>query len=130
MENDMARKRYLRFILVFGLLLVPAAVFAQAGSTGAVAGVAKDSTGAVLPGVTVEVSSPALIEKTRATVTNADGQYQILSLPPGVYSVTFTLPGFRTIKRDGIELVGGFTATVNGDLTVGSVAETITVSGQ
>src|SRR5262249_13311599 len=63
-------------------------------------------------------------------VTGADGQYQILSLPPGVYGVTFTLTGFNTVRRQGIELVAGFTATVNGDLAVGSVAETITVSGQ
>src|SRR5713101_7504575 len=105
----MSRARHVRFIVGLGLLLMPAAVFAQAGSTGAIAGVVKDTTGAVLPGVTAEVSSPALIEKARVAVTNADGQYLIVSLPPGVYSVTFTLTGFNTVKQEGIQLVGGFT---------------------
>lgn len=99
-------------------------------STGSIAGTVKDSTGAVLPGVTVEASSPALIEKVRSVVTDATGQYKIVELLPGAYAVTFTLPGFNTMKREGIQLTTGFTATVNADLAVGQVAETITVSGQ
>ena len=82
-----------------------------------------------MPGVTVEASSPALIEKTRTAVTDGHGQYTIIDLRPGTYTVTFTLAGFNTVKRDGIELTGDFTATVNADLKVGGLEETITVSG-
>src|SRR5262249_29154129 len=106
----------------------PSAVSAQTGSS-AIAGVVKDATGAVLPGVTVEAASPALIEKVRSAVTDDRGDYKIVDLRPGTYSVTFTLTGFSTVKREGIELVSGFTATVNGDMKVGSVSETITVTG-
>ena len=90
----------------------------------------KDSSGAVLPGVTVEAASPALIEKVRTVVTNDQGLYRVVDLRPGVYSVTFTLPGFNTFKRDGIELETAFTAAVNADMRVGGVEETVTVSGQ
>jgi hypothetical protein len=76
-----------------------------------IAGVAKDSSGAILPGVTVEAASPALIEKVRSVITDGSGQFKIVDLRPGTYSVTFTLPGFNTFKRDGIELAGSFTAT-------------------
>ena len=107
------------------LVLVPAAAFAQAS----IAGVAKDASGAVLPGVTVEAASPALIEKVRSVITDGTGQYKIVDLRPGTYSVTFTLTGFTTFKREGIELQGDFTATVDADLRVGAVAETVTVSG-
>ncbi|HZT77639.1 MAG TPA: carboxypeptidase regulatory-like domain-containing protein [Vicinamibacterales bacterium] len=89
----------------------------------------KDTTGAVLPGVTVEVASPALIEQVRTATTDAQGQYKILDLRPGTYSVTFALPGFATVKRSGIELPANFTAPVNGELRVGAVEETVTVSG-
>ena len=102
------------------------AVYAQASITG----VARDSSGAVLPGVTVEASSAALIEKVRSVTTDGTGQYRIVDLRPGVYSVTFSLSGFNTLKRDGIELEGSFVATVNADLRVGELTETITVSGQ
>ncbi len=87
-------------------------------------------SGAVLPGVTVEAASPALIEKVRTAVTDGQGLYRIVDLRPGAYTVTFTLPGFSTLKRDGLELTAGFTATVNADLKVGELAETITVSGE
>jgi hypothetical protein len=96
----------------------------------AIAGVVRDTSGAVLPGVTVEAASPALIEKTRTVTTDGDGRYNIVDLRPGVYTVTFSLEGFSTVKRDGIELPANFTATINGDLKVGSLEETITVSGQ
>ena len=84
----------------------------------------------MLPGVTVEAASPVLIEKVRSVVTDGTGQYRIVNLLPGTYSVTFTLPGFSTVKRDGIELTGTFVATVNGDLKVGALEETITVTGE
>ena len=116
------------------LILIPSIFLAsgaraQTGAAG-IAGVARDPSGAVLPGVTVEASSPALIEKVRSVVTDGEGQYKIVSLPPGTYSVTFALPGFNTFKRDGVELTANFTATVNGDLKVGALEETVTVSGQ
>ena len=94
-----------------------------------IAGVVKDDTGAVMPGVTVEARSPALIEKVRSAVSDGTGQYKITNLSPGLYTVTFTLPGFSTVLRDGIELSTDFTATVNAELKVGSLEETITVSG-
>ena len=89
------------------VVLMPAALFAQA----VIAGSVKDSSGAVLPGVTVEAASPALIEKVRTAVTDGTGQYRIEDLRPGTYTVTFTLQGFSTFKREGIELTGSFTAT-------------------
>lgn len=94
-----------------------------------IAGTVRDSTGGVLPGVTVEASSPSLIEKTRTAVSDGSGQYQMVSLPSGVYTVVFVLPGFNTIRRQGIELSENFTANVNADMRVGGVDETITVSG-
>jgi len=108
------------------VLLLPAAAYAQA----AITGVVKDASGAVLPGVTVEAASAVLIEKVRSVVTDDTGQYRIVDLRPGTYVVTFTLPGFSTVKREGIELSGDFVATVNGDLRVGNLEETITVTGE
>src|SRR6266542_6281150 len=108
------------------LLFMPAAASAQASLTGIV----KDTSGAVLPGVTVDAASPALIEKVRSVVTNGTGQYQIVNLVPGSYSLTFTLPGFNTVKREGIELSGSFTAKIDADLRVGALEETITVTGE
>jgi hypothetical protein len=107
-------------------VLVPSVVYAQAS----IAGVVKDASGGVLPGVTVEAASPALIEKVRSVVTDASGQYRIVDLRPGTYSVTFTLTGFSVVKREGIELSGSFTATINADLKVGGLEETITVTGE
>jgi hypothetical protein len=94
-----------------------------------IAGVVKDATGAVLPGVTVEASSDVLIEKTRSAVTDGQGQYRITALRPGAYVVTFTLTGFQTVKRENVDLPGEFTATVNAEMKIGAVAETIAVSG-
>jgi len=110
------------------LLVALAPTVALAQSTG-IAGVVKDTSGAVLPGVTVEASSPALIERVRTVTTDSQGQYKILDLRPGTYVVTFTLTGFSAVKRDGIELLAQFTATVNAEMRVGAVEETITVSG-
>src|SRR5262245_62129905 len=108
------------------LMLIPASAMSQ---TTGIAGVVRDSSGEVVPGVTVEASSPVLIERSRTATTDAQGLYQIVDLRPGVYTATFTLPGFTTVKREGIELTGSFTATVNAELRVGAVEETITVSG-
>jgi hypothetical protein len=108
------------------LVFVPAAAYAQAS----IAGVVRDTSGAVLPGVTVEAASPALIERVRSAVTDGSGQYKVVDLRPGTYTVTFTLPGFSTVKREGIELAGSFTASVNADLRVGALEETITVTGE
>ena len=104
----------------------PAAAYAQAS----IGGTVKDASGAVLPGVTVEASSPVLIEKVRSVVTDGTGQYKIIDLRPGSYTVTFTLTGFSVVKRDNIEVVGTGTSTVNADLTVGNVSETLTVTGE
>jgi len=108
------------------LVLAPASLWAQ----GAITGVIKDASGAVLPGVTVEAASPVLIEKVRSVVSDDTGQYRIVDLRTGTYTVTFTLPGFSTVKREGIELSGTFVATINADLKVGTLAETITVTGE
>src|SRR5688500_16182618 len=107
-------------------LLLPAAAFAQA----AISGEVRDASGGVLPGVTVEAASPALIEKVRSTVTNDTGQYRIENLRPGTYTVTFSLGGFSTVKRDGVELQGSFSATINLEMRVGEIAETLTVTGE
>ena len=112
--------------ILVGIVLIPVAAHAQA----VIAGLVKDTSGAVLPGVTVEASSPALIEKVRSAVSDSTGQYRIEDLRPGVYKVTFTLPGFSTYQREGIELTGSFTATVNADMRVGALQETVTVTGE
>src|SRR5687767_11457771 len=108
------------------IMLAPSIALAQAS----IAGVARDTSGGVLPGVTVEAASPALIEKIRSVVTDGSGQYRIENLRPGPYIVTFTLAGFNVVKREGIELTGSFTATVNADMRVGALEETITVTGE
>src|SRR4029450_7865048 len=116
-----------RTVLVLSCLLLPVWAYAQ-GS--ALSGVVKDSSGAVLPGVTVEASSPVLIEKTRTAVTDSSGLYRVTELPPGTYKVTFTLTGFETVARDGVRLTGASVTTINADLRLGAVAETITVTGE
>jgi hypothetical protein len=116
-----------RVCLAVCVILVPAAAWAQ--STGAIAGAVKDISGAMLPGVTVEAASPALIEKVRTAVTDDQGNYKITDLRPGTYSVTFTLSGFSTFKREGLELSAGFTANVSPELKVGGLEETVTVTG-
>ena len=116
--------------LLAGVFIGAVSTVSAQGLSGSVTGVVRDSSGAVLPGVNVEVSSPALIEKTRSVVTDGSGQYQIIDLRPGVYEVTFALSGFSTVKREGVELAGSFTATINVEMKVGSVTETVTVSGE
>jgi hypothetical protein len=113
------------FLMLVLMSVLPAS--AQQGS--GIAGTARDDSGAVMPGVTVEASSPALIEKVRSAVTDGAGQYRIVNLVPGTYTVTFTLPGFSTYKREGVELTTNFTASINAEMKVGSLEESITVSG-
>src|SRR5438034_2045021 len=110
------------------LVFVPAVASAQAGA--ALTGIVTDSSGAVLPGVTVEARSPSLIEQVRSAVTDETGRYRIVDLRPGTYGVTFGLPGFATVTRGGIELSGTFIATVNAELRVGGLQETVTVTGE
>src|SRR6185436_15462288 len=113
------------FMTLCVVCLAPALASAQS-----LAGAARDSSGGVLPGVTVEASSPALITKVRTSVTDDTGQYRIPDLPPGTYKITFSLTGFTTVVREGVELTGGGVMTIGADMRVGSVAETITVTGE
>ena len=108
------------------LVLAPVAAWAQSSITGVV----RDASGGVLPGVTVEASSPALIEGSRSGVSDGQGLYRIVDLRPGPYTVTFTLPGFSTVKREGIDLPAEFVATVNVQMSVGALEETVTVTGE
>ena len=119
--------RMLIRLLVVMALLVAGPSLATAQS---LAGTVRDTSGAVLPGVTIEASSPALITKVRTGVTDETGQYRIPDLPPGTYKVTFTLPGFATVVREGVELTGGGVMTIGADMRVGALQETITVTGE
>jgi hypothetical protein len=114
-------------LLFLAVACYPITCWAQ---TSAIVGTVTDTSGGTLPGVTVEASSPALIERVRSAITDERGMYQVGDVRPGIYTVTFTLPGFSTVKREGIELPSGFTATVSVQLRVGGVEETITVTGQ
>ena len=119
-------KRVVRQLAVaIAFVLAPCAAFAQ----GTLTGIVRDTSGAVLPGVTVEAASPALTEKVRTVITDSTGQYRIIELNPGTYSLTVSLPGFSTVKREGIELSGSATLTIPIELRVGSLEETITVTG-
>ena len=108
-------------------LLVPSLAFAQKAS---LAGIVRDTSGAVLPGVTVEASSPVMIEKVRSTVSDSSGQYRIIDLDPGTYQVTFALPGFTKVVREGVQIAGTAVFTINADMRVGALEETITVTGE
>ena len=118
--------RIAHIVIAALLILAPAAVFAQSSITGVV----RDTSGGVLPGVTVDASSPALIEGSKSAVTDANGIYRVVDLRPGPYVVTFSLQGFNTLKREGIQLPAEFTATVNAELSVGTLQETVTVTGE
>src|SRR5262249_11422395 len=119
-EVDM-RSMVRMMVAAAAAVLLPVAAYAQV----ALAGTVKDGSGAVLPGVTVEASSPVLIEKTRSAVTDGTGQYRIESLQPGTYTVTFAISGFSTLKRDGVVLSGSGVVKIDGEMKVGGVAETI-----
>jgi hypothetical protein len=122
-------RRFLAVLFTVGLLLgLVSSVSAQVPS--GLAGTVRDSTGAVLPGVTVEASSPSLIEKVRTVVTDSEGQYRIIELPPGTYSVTFSLGGFSTVKIEEVVLQSAATGTLHAELKVGNLQEAITVSGR
>ena len=124
----MDRRGIVGLLLVGGMSLAPTAVWAQRATTGGIAGTVTDTTGGVLPGVTVEASSPASLQ-TRSVTSDSEGLFRILGLPPGSYSVSFTLPGFGTFVRDGIDLSTGVTAQVDGEMRVGALEETVTVTG-
>lgn len=125
----MSALRFVCLVLVWCFLLLPRTVLAQAES-GNIVGVVKDTSGAVIPGVSIEAASPALIERIRTAVSDEQGRYRMVDLRPGLYRVTFVLPGFGTLRREGIEVTTGFTATVNGELKVGTVEEAVTVTEQ
>ena len=112
-------------LALVGLTLLPGVARAQS----AISGVIRDVSGAVLPGVTVEASSPVLIEKTRSVTSNETGRYTLVDLRPGTYKLTFTLAGFSTLVRDNVELPGNTTVPINVELRVGALEESITVSG-
>ena len=127
MPSQIAR----RTVWICGAVIVAALWLpAQAMAQSAIAGTVKDASGAVMPGVTVEASSPVLIEKTKSAVSDGSGQYRIIDLRPGLYTVTFTLAGFSTVIRERVDLPATFTANIDADLKVGSLEESITVSGQ
>jgi hypothetical protein len=113
-------------LVLAGILFLPTLALAQSS----IAGVVRDTSGAVLPGVTVEAASDVLIEKVRSSVTGENGQYRIVALPPGNYTVTFTLTGFNTIKREAVNVPSDFVVPLNADMPVGSLQETITVTGE
>ena len=122
----MSTRLRLLIVVALGFLALPSVSLAQS----AIAGAVKDTTGAVLPGVTVEASSPALIERVKTAMTNEAGQYRVVDLRPGIYKVTFTLNGFNTVVREGIVLEANFTAPISVDMRVGSLTETVTVTGE
>ena len=115
-----------RLLVVSFVALIPALAAAQSTITGVV----RDSSGAVLPGVTVEASSDVLIERVRSVVTDSDGVYRLVDLRPGTYDLSFALPGFSTFKRSGLMLPAEFTATINAEMRIGAIEESITVTGE
>ena len=122
--------RHIARAVFLAVALASVGLPAGAQTLGTIAGAVKDASGAVLPGVTVEASSPALIERVRTAATDGTGLYRIVNLPPGLYTVTFTLPGFNQVRREAVQVAAGFTATIDADMRVGAVEETITVTGE
>ena len=122
----MVRSVQLGIFAFVGLVCLPIAAFAQSQFTGQV----RDESGAILPGVTVEAASPVLIEKTKSAVTDDQGRYTIVDLRPGIYTVTFTLTGFTTVAREGVELPSNFVATINADMAIGGLEESVLVTSE
>src|SRR5688572_247050 len=120
----------LALVLVCGFGIWCTNASAQGAVQASIAGVVRDTSGAVLPGVTVEASSPVLIEKSRTAVSDDTGRYRIIALNAGSYTVTFTLAGFSSVRREGVELTGSLTATIDAEMRVGSLEETLTVTGE
>src|SRR3989442_4383926 len=125
-KEEASMRHALIVAIALAASLIPSVVTAQERAS--IVGQVVDSTGAVMPGVTVDASSPALIERVRSTVSDSAGRYAVVDLRPGTYTVSFTLPGFKTVKREGIVLEGAFAATVNASLEVGAIEETVTVT--
>lgn len=123
-------QRHHVFVALAALVSVVVLAVVPVAAQSVVTGVVRDSTGAVLPGVTVEAASDALIERVRTATTDDAGQYRIENLRPGTYVVTFSLIGFTTVKREGLQLPASFTATANAEMQVGDLQETVVVSGQ
>ena len=115
-----------RLILLTGIVLLPSIAAAQAVLTGTV----RDASGGVLPGVTVEASSPALIEKVRTAITDGSGQWRIVDLRAGTYTLVATLPGFNVVRREDVQLSGTQTLTIPIEMRVGGIQESITVTGE
>jgi Carboxypeptidase regulatory-like domain len=127
MTSLLGRVRTLAFVATVAAALLGATEEARAQS--AISGVVRDTTGGALPGVTVEAASPVLIEKVRTAVTDDQGRYTIADLRPGAYVVNFSLVGFSTLRREGVDLPANFTMTLNGELRVGALEESVTVTG-
>ena len=126
-----ARTSWLGLVFLLSVLLLPSLLLpSTALAQGSISGLVKDTTGAILPGVTVEAASRVLIEKVRTATSDNSGRYQIIDLRPGSYTVTFTLPGFNTVRRDGVTVAGSGTVAVDADLRVGALEETVTVTGE
>src|SRR2546427_13133102 len=122
--------RHIARAVFLAVALAAVGLPAGAQTLGTITGVVKAPSGAVLPGVTVEAASPALIERVRTAATDGTGLYSIVNLPPGLYTVTFTLPGFNQVRREAVQGAAGFTATIDADMRVGGVEETNTVTGE
>jgi hypothetical protein len=125
-------REFRRAAVAIRILLAAAfvAIVPSLASAQSITGIVRDASGAVLPGVTVEASSPALIEKVRTVVSDGTGQYRVENLTPGTYRLTYSLQGFNTVERTGVQVTTGVTLTINADLRVGGVQETITVTGE
>jgi Carboxypeptidase regulatory-like domain len=131
MRRTMSRNASVGCILMALAIIavLPLGAAAQGTSAASISGVVTDSSGGVVPGVAIEVSSPVLIEKVRTTATNERGEYRVVELRPGTYAVTFARQGFASFRREGIELTSTFNAAVNAELRLGGIERSVTVSG-